>query len=79
MHTVKLWYNNVFVEKLQKRILEASEAPPVSAFTLSSKKGVWAFPDILFSLQVKMLNLFWIFNEIITKYIDIIKTLVWTS
>lgn len=35
----------------RERILEASEKPPVSSFTLASKKGVSALPVIFFSLR----------------------------
>lgn len=35
------------------RILEANEDPPVSSFTLASKKGVSALPVMFFSLRSK--------------------------
>jgi hypothetical protein len=38
----------------RKRILAASEAPPVSSFTLASRKGVSAFPVILLSLRMQL-------------------------
>lgn len=36
------------------RILEAREVPPVSSFTLASRKGVSALPVIFFSLMTQL-------------------------
>ena len=41
---------------LYKKILEDREAPPVSSFTLESKKGVSAFPVMFLSLRLHNLT-----------------------
>lgn len=48
-----LWFPCKKLEHRRERILEASEAPPVSSFTLASKKGVSALPIIFLSLMIQ--------------------------
>lgn len=46
--------SNVKERYEHKRILEDREAPPVSSFTLASKKGVSAFPLTFLSLRLQL-------------------------
>ena len=46
--------HNKPTQKYEFRILAANEAPPVSSFTLDSKKGVAALPITFFSLMQKV-------------------------
>jgi hypothetical protein len=52
-HKIKLPKFEYQVLRTRERILDASEAPPVSSFTFASKNGVSALPVIFLSLRIQ--------------------------